>query len=92
MTVIGGSAAVNGYAYADAIFGEKLADLLVQQDAISMYPQIKVAYIIQCAVKGRYDPPQPSGSREQWLTAMEHYLDAAEIVLDSVFGDAMCRL
>ncbi len=92
MTVIGGPVAVNGYADADVIFGEKLTELFVQQNAISVHSQIEVTYITQCGLKCRYDPPEPSHSREQRFTAMEHHFDAAEPMPGGVLGDAMCRL
>jgi hypothetical protein len=52
------------------MLGEKLAELLIENDAIGMNSQIESAYVPESALKFRDNAPQPLSASEQGLPTM----------------------
>ena len=87
MPVVRGLVAVNRHPNPDAASGEKLAEFLIQQDAIGMNPQIQITDPGHGRRQFRRHPPQPGHARQQRLTAVQHHVHRGQPVRGRVLGD-----
>jgi hypothetical protein len=90
--VVRGPVAVNGNADTDAMLVEKLAEVLVKQDAIGMYLYVEAAQVAKRALEFNEDRAQPGHSGKERLAAVQHYLNVVKFVGLDMLGDAHRRL
>src|SRR5580700_11158580 len=90
--VFRGPVAVKGNTNTDAILVEKLAELLVKQDAVRVHLNVQVAQAAERALQFNEDRAQPGHSGEERLAAVQHNLNAAELMRLNVLGNARRRL
>jgi len=74
------------------IFGEKLAEFLVEQDAIRVDPQIEAAHITQRAAELGDNLLQACPARQQGLATVQHDLHVRKLLGRRVVSDTPCRL
>jgi hypothetical protein len=86
MAVVGQAITVERYADLDAVSGEELAPLFVDEQSVGVHPEIDLRYGRDPGVQYIEDLAHSLGADEQRLTAVQHDLDPWQPVLAGVLG------
>lgn len=90
--VIRGPISVNRDADLDLLLGEQLTDAVVEQDAVGVDPQVKLADLLNLVAQDLADMPQPGYAREERFASMQDDANRCQCVVTSVFRYPLCSL
>jgi hypothetical protein len=91
VAVIRGPVTIYGNANTDTMLAEKLAEFLVKQHAIGVDLNVETAYAVKRVFKLDEDGAQPRHSGQERLTAVQHDLNAVQLVRLGMLGDPQRR-